>query len=151
MKKGILALEALVKLIPTILITVALIVILGTFINSFLSSNKTVEEQDFARIRAEVDELLKLKILGTITVPVSNPNGVIITTYSQNDALPICNQKPCICINYRKDGKELNRCQIYEQLADCSKVCISRTSHLTLSSSQKTVTVTRSANDILIT
>ena len=153
MKRGaIIGLEALVKLVPTVLITVALLFIIGLFINSFMNSNKTVEEQDFARIRAEVDELVKAP--GEITVPISNPSGMKLATYPADKSPARCNNHQCLCIYYVKDGKSLERCEIYEKFKDCSgdckSPCILEGTVKDLPATQKTITLKRSCNAITI-
>ncbi len=154
MKKGaIIGFEALVPFLYTLLITIALIFILAMFLNS-LSSNKTPEEQDFERIAKEMDELIKApeREPQSITVPIQNPNGIILALYrEQDDFERLCKQKPCLCAYYKKEGKEMKKCKVYEKLNNCGKVCIDRTSHLTLKSDQKTATITRRTNEITIT
>ena len=154
MKRGEISLKALVVLIIHILPLVALLVILGVFVNSFLSSTKTVEERDFTRIKLEFDEIVKAP--GKIVVPVSNPNGMILATYPPDNSPPSCDKKPCVCIYYKKDGKDLERCQIYDKLQDCvpnecGKACLAKIPPTTFLSERKSVTITRSCNAISIT
>jgi len=156
MKRGaIIGLEALVNLIPHILITVALIFILGMFVNSFLSSGKTVEDQDFIRISAEITELMKAP--STISVPISNPQSMTLGLFAQENAPSNCKNLPCFCMEYYKEKKPLLRCQPYDKLqpcsfSDCSKPCFEpNIQPIELTLERKSVTLTRKCNVISLT
>ena len=155
MKKGVMSLDALVKLIPHILITVALAYIVVMFFTSLTSSGKTVEDQDFIRISAELNELMKAP--GSISVPISNPQEMTLGLFAQENAPPECRNLPCFCMRYNKDNKPLLRCQPYDKLSpctqsDCENSCFApNIQPVKLSSERKSVTLTRKCNVILLT
>ncbi|VVB81067.1 Uncharacterised protein [uncultured archaeon] len=81
-KKGQVSLEALVKFIPHLLITIGLLAIAVYVILIFTATEKTPEEQDFQRILAEADELISVeyKEPQSIIVPVQVTSPLDIVT-----------------------------------------------------------------------
>lgn len=150
MKRGLIVLKALVKLLPTLLISIALIAILYSLISS-LTSSKTPEEQDFERIVNEMDELIKNP--GEITVPLANPNGLLLRFFTKENSPPVCKNNPCVCVEYRKDGEPKHKCKQYKlsTCEDCSKACITQQPPIVLLSERKSITLTRRCNEVVAT
>ncbi|RLE45293.1 hypothetical protein DRJ22_04715 [Candidatus Woesearchaeota archaeon] len=122
MKKSQMTLEAIVKMIPTILVILLLCSILVGFWSIF-GKSKTKELNDFNRVIAEFEALKEEKIdkdackLQPDVVPVPLIyEGYSLVFYSpSSQALPdICKGKACICINYDKK----QHCTVYEDIVD---------------------------------
>ena len=166
MKKGEVSFEALVKLIPHILITVGLLFILVMFVASFYAKQKSPEEQDFQRIITELDELLDRSFVGnelSIRVPVQAKSVLDMIMYPAEDAPPICQKKSCVCLYQQKDGQIYPTCKTLpkitgrcreDQLGDCrveaNSLCFDRERRARMNPTDKVVTVSRTCEGVKI-
>ena len=160
-KKGEVSLEALVKLIPHILITIGLAAIAVYVILIFTATTKTSEEQDFQRVLAEVDDLIQSEFVNpqAITVPIQAESALKITTYPAGsvDLPKQCQGQSCICLYAVKESKLIATCKLYTQIArrcgtdKCGDLCFSSVKTLSLPPGQTTVTVTRGCHELSIT
>lgn len=124
MKKGqLLAFEALVKLIPHIIVLIVVIAVLVLFVNVFLAKDVTPEMKDFERILSEVDYLMKQPNSGeaqTITVPVQRDSNLNMHFLTPGNMVNQCNKKACLCLNSDKGAF----CKVYPDFTEeCTLNC----------------------------
>jgi len=161
MKRGEITLEALVKLIPHIMITVLLIAIFTSLILIFMAKEKSPEEQDFQRILAEVDDLIDVDYLEpeTIVVPVQSDSPLKLSFYPKTSkTLPVsCQKQTCICLIHTKKNKIVETCKIYSEIKGtcgtdkCGDICFSKTTTLAIKPDVTSVTITRGCHELTIT
>ncbi len=160
-KKGEVSLEALVKFIPHLLITIGLIAVSVYVILIFTAREKTPEEHDFQRILAEVDDVVASKFVTpqSIIVPIQGTSALRIVTYPGiSSETPVqCQQQSCICLYSTKESKIIATCKIYSQISSrcrtdqCGDVCFPSIKQLSLSPGQTAATVTRGCHELTIT
>lgn len=160
-KKGQVSLEALVKFIPHLLITIGLLAIAVYVILIFTASEKTPEEQDFQRVLAEIDELIsaEYKEPQAITIPIQKTSPLDIVTYPGMSAETPkqCQKQSCICLYYTKENKIKEICKMYSQIKSqcniqqCGDICFPSVKRLSLQKGETTATITRGCHELTIT
>ena len=156
-KKGVISLEALVKLIPHLLITIGLLTVLVVMLAIFFTREKTPEEQDFQRIIAEVDELVKTPYKGSefVSVPIKKESKLSIIIYPAGKSPAKCEDKSCICQTIQKDGGYVENCKVYNKISnvckeECGGICFSSVKRIIIAPEATTVTIARGCNEITI-
>ena len=117
-KKGLINLEALVKLLPHLAMTVLGIFVLASLITVFWLPKKSPAEGDFARIMGEVQDLVNAQSGRSITVPL-NPqakfNLLVQSPDSTATISPRCPAKTaCMCVVFEDPEKKtaVERCEV---------------------------------------
>lgn len=160
-KRGVVSLEALVKFIPHLLITIGLLALFVAMVAIWTATPKTTEEQDFRRILAEVDEFAETEYSAPeiVRVPIDSESVLRIVTYPGNaqDLPQQCQRQSCICLYYAKESKLIERCKMYSEIKsgcqfdECGPVCFGEVKQLSLKPEDTVVAVTRGCNEITIT
>ena len=139
-KKGaLITLEAIVKLLPHILLTIAALAILFGMIAMIFIKEKTPAETDFKRVKEEFDILVKREYKSPISfeVPLTAQTSYRIILYNRYEAPKVCMKQSCLCLYDYNSEKQLyvETCVPYDKLAgectgDCNEPCVPATNQV---------------------
>lgn len=126
MKKGsLISLEALVKLIPHLILTIAIMVVIGMFVYYLLYPPLTDPQKDFKRLTQDIEAVMKVETGGEFTIrsPMQAKASYTLFVYPKTDDVseipPRCKKQSCICIMEIKEGAPFETCKAYPDLKKC--------------------------------
>ena len=126
MKKGsLISLEALVKLIPHLILTIAIMVVIGMFVYYLLYPPLTDPQKDFKRLTQDLEAVMKAETGGKFTIksPMQAKASYTMFVHPKPDDIseipPRCKKQSCICIMEIKEGEPFETCKAYPDLKKC--------------------------------
>ncbi len=166
MKKGsMISLEALVKLIPHLILTIAIMVVIGMFVYYLLYPPLTDPQKDFKRLTEDFEAVMKVETGGEFTIrsPMQAKALYTIFVYPKTDDVseipPRCKKQSCICIMEIKGGAPFETCKAYPDLKKCpgtdapcgSQVCFANYIRITVDKDKPiSIPITKQCNLIRI-
>jgi len=131
MKKGqMITLEGLIKALPTIVLGLLLLFIIGRFVYDYMNPPLTDPQKDFKTLVTDMEDIMqappsaaKLQINSPIRGAEKPENSYAISLYPPVGELPPeCHKQACICLTEIKDIEPVRTCVPYPDVKACSTV-----------------------------
>jgi len=166
MKKGaLISLEALVKLIPHLLLTIGLLFLIGMIMYSLLFPPLTEPQKDFKRLTEDVEDIIENAVQTPqlrITTPMIAKAGYTIAIHYKDSPIlpPRCKGAACLCLYEIYQGKKQETCKQYPDFTACSEttyqcgktLCFSKQPQIVVAAGEPTrVSTNLDCNTIAIT
>lgn len=164
-KRGEISLEALVKMIPHLILTLALFIVIGMFVYQMMTPQLTEPQKDFYRFAKDVEgtiEAAKDTPTLQIKTPLQAKAGYTIATYPAGSPVspPRCNEQACMCLYEVDEGRKLETCKQFTNLIPCDEtsytcgvdLCFNSQTVVEVTKDEpKTVSINLDCNSISIT
>ncbi len=126
MKKGaLITLEGLVKALPTIILGLLLISIIGTFIYNYMNPSLTDPQKDFKFLVTDLNSVMGAPPSAAkfeIKSPMRAKEWFAINLYSigTQELPPECRKQSCVCLVEYKGTEPTRTCVAYSDVKACS-------------------------------